>query len=70
MLTRPEQRVVIIIVVALLVGAFIRYWRDAKQHQTLNREHPVSSGATPFASPGNVPIDLDDETAADARPSP
>ena len=70
MLTKPEQRVVVIIVMALLVGAFIRYWRDAKQQRALNREHPVTTAATPFASPSNVPIDLDDETSVDTGPSP
>jgi len=68
-LTKPEQRLVILIVMALLVGAFIRYWRDAKQQQRLNREHPVNALATPFASPSNIPLDPDDETDADTRPS-
>jgi hypothetical protein len=70
LLTKPEQRVVIIIVMALLAGAFIRYWRDAKQQQALNRAHPINAIATPFASPSVIPLDLDDAEATDTPPSP
>jgi hypothetical protein len=70
MLTKPEQRVVIIIVMALLVGAFIRYWRDAKQQEALKRQYPANAAATPVASPPSVPLDLDDGIEDNPQPSP
>ncbi|HEY4284539.1 MAG TPA: hypothetical protein VGM62_15860 [Chthoniobacterales bacterium] len=69
-LTKPEQRVVIMIVMVLLIAAFIRYWRNVNEQKALNRDHPANSVATPFASPSNVPLDADDEMdPAMSRPS-
>jgi len=70
-LTKPEQRVVVIIVMALLIAAFIRYWRDVNEQKALNRDHPTNAVATPFASPPEMPLDADDEVdPAMPQPSP
>ena len=70
-LTKPEQRVVVIIVMALLIAAFIRYWRDANEQKALNQKWPTNTAVTPFASPAKKPLDADDEMDPDTSwPSP
>ena len=51
MLTKSEQRVVILLVMALLAAAFIRYWRAANVQPRANGPGNVESTATPFPSP-------------------
>jgi hypothetical protein len=51
MLTRNEQRVVIVLLMAVLVAAFIRYWRTVNMNPKPNHPDNVSATATPFPSP-------------------
>ena len=70
-LTKPEQRVVIIVVMALLIAAFIRYWRDVNAQKALDRDYPTNAVATPFSSPSTMPLENDEEAdSANSRPSP
>ena len=57
-LTKNEQRVVIAVVMALLVGAFVRYWRAANSPIAREKPMPAQATITPIPSP-----DLDPETA-------
>ena len=69
-LTKPEQRVVIVIIMALVVAAFIRYWRGTSDRKALNQKWPTNTAVTPFASPSKMPLDADDEVdPATSRPS-
>ena len=70
MLTKSEQRVVVLIVLALLIGAFIRYWRDANEQKALNRQHPVNAVATPVGSSPTIEPDPDDDSDALPNKSP
>jgi hypothetical protein len=64
-LTKNEQRVVILLVVALLTGAFVRYWRDVNRDRAIKKSDATHATATPFSSP-EEDVQLDpDETAAD-----
>ena len=51
MLTRNEQRVVIVLLMAVLAAAFIRYWRTVNVQPRANGSGNVESTATPFPSP-------------------
>ena len=51
MLTRNEQRVVIVLLMAVLAAAFIRSWRTVKMNPKPNQAENVSATATPFPSP-------------------
>lgn len=51
MLTKSEQRVVILVVVALLGAVFVRYWRETNSHPAPNRIEENQTTATPFPSP-------------------
>jgi hypothetical protein len=72
MLTKSEQRVVILVVLALLTAAFIRYWRDDVSEQQL--ESPENSAtATPLSSPEDTQLNLEesaDNNADEPRPLP
>jgi hypothetical protein len=57
-LTKNEQRVVIAVVMALLVGAFVRYWRAANSPIAREKSVPAQVTITPVPSP-----DLDPDTA-------
>lgn len=68
-LTKSEQRVVILMVMALLIGAFVRYWRDVNEQKKLNQMHPTNADATPFASPRTIPTDMDEDADSAANNS-
>ena len=51
MLTKSEQRVVILVVVALLGAAFVRYWRKTNLQSVPNKIEKEHATATPFPSP-------------------
>jgi hypothetical protein len=61
MLTKSEQRVVILVVVALLGAAFVRYWREeTNSHPAPNRIEETNVNATPFSSPQDAELDADE----------
>ena len=51
MLTRNEQRVVVLIIMVLLTAAFVRYWREARWAPESNSPAQSPSIATPFPEP-------------------
>jgi hypothetical protein len=51
MLTKNEQRVVILVIMALLAGGFVRYWRAVNAEKPPNQSDLSHATATPFASP-------------------
>ena len=51
MLTRNEQRVVIVLLMAVLAAAFIRYWRTVNMNPKPNQAENVQATATPVPSP-------------------
>ncbi len=55
-LTKPEQRVVIFILLALLAGAIISHYRDTHS-LSFNRKQPPPAGSmSATASPSPAPI--------------
>ena len=68
-LTRNEQRVVVLVLLALLTAAFIRYWRDLHpQYQPKPNQRPEV--AIPLPSPnGTSPLEESDETRSDQPPA-
>ena len=50
MLTKREQRVVIVIVMALLAGTMAKHYRDAKLHTASPLPTTMQPTASPFAS--------------------
>jgi hypothetical protein len=50
-LTRKEQRVVILLVIALVAAAFFRYWRVVSTSPKPNQSAHIEPAATPFSSP-------------------
>ena len=58
MLTKKEQRVVILVILAVLAAAFVRYWQVVKVQSRPNGSSNVEATATPFPSP-------DDETQSE-----
>jgi len=48
MLTKSEQRVVILVVVALLGAASIRYWRETNSQRAPNKIEQDLATPTPF----------------------
>jgi hypothetical protein len=52
-LTKPEQRLVVLVLLALLTAAFVRYWRNIHSpYAPKPGQSPAQ--ATPFASPPNT----------------
>ena len=52
-LTKSEQRIVIVIVMTLLAGAFARYYRDANSR--VYREVPTTASPVPLPADGESP---------------
>ena len=50
-LTKNEQRIVVVLVTALLAAAFIRYWRAVNIRSKPDQPTNISATATPFSSP-------------------
>ena len=72
MLTKSEQRVVILVVLALLTAAFVRFWRDAVSEQEL-KSPGNSATATPLSSPEDTQLNMEesaDNNAGERRPLP
>jgi hypothetical protein len=67
-LTKSEQRVVILVVLALLIAAFVRYRREVSTHPTMKTSDPGSATAAPFRSPEEDLQPAPDEEAV--TPSP
>jgi hypothetical protein len=70
-LTKPEQRLVVLILLALLTAAFVRYWRDVHSPYAPKPAQGPSE-ATPLASPQN-PLQFEEaEETSDneTRPQP
>ena len=74
-LTKNEQRVVVLVILALLTAAFIRYWRDVHSPYA-PKPDPLPVAATPSASASPyrpVQFEESDEDGTDERrplPSP
>jgi hypothetical protein len=71
-LTKNEQRVVVLVVLALVVGAFIRYWRDTNATHAA-KVNQGSAATTPLPSPADSELNLEEGSRADERyqtPSP
>jgi hypothetical protein len=51
MLTKREQRVVIVIVMALLAGTIAKHYRDAKLHTSSSASTPVNGKISSSPSP-------------------
>ena len=58
MLTKNEQRVVILVILAVLAAAFVRYWQVVNTSPKPNEQSGISATAAPFPSP-------DEESATD-----
>ena len=71
-LTQNEQRVVVLVIVALLSAAFVRYWRDVHSPYAPKRNDNPASTTTPSPSPPNL-LQMEEAEEANAdehRPWP
>jgi hypothetical protein len=50
-LTKNEQRVVVLLILALLAGALGRYWRELISHPSPNKVEMLQPTAAPLLSP-------------------
>ena len=50
-LTRNEQRVVVLLIMALVAAAFFRYWRVVSTSPKPNQSAHIQPAATPLSSP-------------------
>jgi hypothetical protein len=50
-LNRNEQRVVVLLIMALVAAAFFRYWRVVSTSPKPNQSAHIETAATPFPSP-------------------
>jgi hypothetical protein len=66
-LTKSEQRVVILIMMALLTAAFIRYWRDTARDKATAILRESHATATPFSSPEDAQLNSEDGMESDER---
>ena len=69
-LTKNEQRVVVLVIVALLTGAFVRYWRDMKAHPATNPSAVPETSATPILLQEELIEQNADRHPASPKPSP
>ena len=71
-LTKNEQRVVVLVLLALLTAAFVRYWRDVHSPHAPKPGQLPAEAATPAFSPHNAwqLEESDDISADDHRPRP
>ena len=69
-LMKNEQRLLVLLMLALLTAAFIRYWRDARSPYAPKLDQP-SPAAMPSSSPANLGLEDDEAASADEhRPWP
>lgn len=71
-LMKNEQRLVVLVMLALVTAAFIRYWRDAHSPYAPKPDQIPAAAATPSLSPHNAwqLEESDDISADDPRPVP
>ena len=71
-LTPNEQRVVILVILALLTAAFVRYWRDAHSPYAPKPGEIPAAAPTPAYSPPNTwqLEECDDAPADEHRSGP
>jgi hypothetical protein len=62
-LTKPEQRVVIFILLALLAGAFVKHYRETHSNSFRPKQPAAATGASPTPTP--VPLPDSDDALAD-----
>ena len=70
-LTKNEQRVVVLVILALLTAAFIRYWRDVHSPYAPKPDESLPE-ATPLASPHDRLQfeEVEEESSDENRPPP
>ena len=61
-LTKPEQRVVIFILLALLAGAFIKHYRDTHSNGFERKAPSSAARVSATASPPSPPPDPEEQS--------